>query len=377
MESPDYSLKLKNNSSKGRDIYEFDSADGVEPKKSFRDSKILIADEVKINDSSLLVVEANYGFLGAVLGDKNSGKTTVVESSDRAFQLCRINLEKNNVEASTRKTAFYSELGREFEKAVYSPKSYEPVDLVKSRISDIINILETGGELYIAGGKKDGINRYKKQLKKTNGDLEKIAQRGSQKLYRYTKTSEIELKKPKIETEFSAEVMDSRLEFKACKGLFSPHSLDNGSRLLIENVELKESEDILDLACGYGAVGLFLEKIFDCNVSFTDDNALATHYTQRNIEKNGSNASRIENKDCLDGFKNQKFDAIISNPPTHQGSKITDEMFKKSYQQLRPEGKLFIVYNQNMGFENQLSNLFKKVEIVAEKNNFKVAKAQK
>ncbi len=52
-------------------------------------------------------------------------------------------------------------------------------------------------------------------------------------------------------------------------------------------------------------------------------------------------------------------------------------MFKNSHKCLKKNGSLYLVYNQNMNFEKQLSNKFSKTKVLTEKDNFKVLKATK
>jgi 16S rRNA (guanine1207-N2)-methyltransferase len=85
----------------------------------------------------------------------------------------------------------------------------------------------------------------------------------------------------------------------------------------------------------------------------------------------------LEHADCLDSFKGEKFDKIVSNPPTHQGKGVTDEIFQQSHKKLRKGGELYIVYNQNMNYEQHLEQIFSKVEILEKKNNYAVTRATK
>jgi len=135
---------------------------------------------------------------------------------------------------------------------------------------------------------------------------------------------------------------------------------------------------VLDLACGYGIVGIFLKKRRkEINICFTDDNKTATSYTKKNLEANNVQNYAIKNKNCLDGFKNMKFDTIVSNPPTHQGKQVTNEIFQQSYNSLNQGGKFYIVYNQNMRYGEKLQKKFSEVEILENQDNFYVVEAIK
>ena len=54
--------------------------------------------------------------------------------------------------------------------------------------------------------------------------------------------------------EFEAYFLKTKFIFKSDNGVFSKEKLDFGTRLLLENLPIKEmSGDVLDLGCGYGA----------------------------------------------------------------------------------------------------------------------------
>jgi len=377
MDSPEYEIKLKRITEEGEKILSFKSADGIKAKKKFRHSELALADYIEPKrEEKVLVAQSGKGVLGVIFGS-HSSKTVLAETSDRAYQISKVNLEENGIDASCRKVGHYDEIEQSFGKIVYAPESYEPVDFVKYRLGNLIQLLEDEGNLYIAGKKHDGINRYKDYLDSLEGNLEKVAQEGSQKIYRYIKEGETEPEKPEIEISYNTELEDVKLYFTACKGLFSPHNLDKGSKLLMENIEPSGDDKVLDLACGYGVIGIYLKKKFDSNIYLTDDNAIAAYYAKKNLENNNIEKYQIENRDCLNGFKDKKFDVIVSNPPTHQGEGVTDEMFKQCYNLLKGGGTLYLVYNQNMNYKPKLEQIGFSTKILDEENNFRVLEARR
>jgi 16S rRNA G1207 methylase RsmC len=54
---------------------------------------------------------------------------------------------------------------------------------------------------------------------------------------------------------FPAKLRDFDLYFCSTWGLFSPRSIDEGTHLLIDQLEINEGDTCLDIGCGYGAVG--------------------------------------------------------------------------------------------------------------------------
>jgi 16S rRNA (guanine1207-N2)-methyltransferase len=380
MDDFQYSFKLKSETDKGSKVYSFETADGVASKEGFREAELLLADTVETGeDEEILVLYPGYGFLGVVFADYTpEGNTVLAESSDRAHQITRHNLKLNDIEnAENKKIASAEDIDQSFDKVLYAPKPYANTDIVKNNLTEAIQLLTEDSELYLSSSKKEGLNRYKDWLKQFKGELDKINSRDGYHTYRYKKQAGIEDRKVEVERSFEAEVNGVKASFETVEGLFSPNSLDEGSRLLIEKIEADPEDKVWDVACGYGAIGIFLEKFYNPEIYFSDNNLKAVKQTERNLQLNNIGECSLEHADCLDSFKGEKFDKIVSNPPTHQGKGVTDEIFQQSHKKLRKGGELYIVYNQNMNYEQHLEQIFSKVEILEKKNNYAVTRATK
>lgn len=375
MDRTEYSLKL--NPGKTGEILEFNSADGIHSKKSFTDEELLIADEAS-PEGKTLFWRPGFGALPVIFSKKEEIEVKAAVRSARAAELTERNL-RNNGEKQTkvRAVARPQELEEEFRNALYTPRPYSPVDLVKKEILDLLELLEDGGKLFIAGKKKTGIKRYADMLKNLEGKTEKNASRGKTRIYVHRKKGELDASFKEVEKNFESSFGDLEAEFITCEGLFSSGKLDTGSKMLMENLEVERDEDVLDLASGYGAVGLYIKKVFSAGVTLSDDNLLSLRYAEKNFKRNNAKASDFVHCDCLEEFSSESFDLIVSNPPTHQGSSITDEMFEGSFRKLRPGGRLVIVYNRNMNFRVQLEEIFDSTEVLDDQDNFRVLKASK
>ena len=130
--------------------------------------------------------------------------------------------------------------------------------------------------------------------------------------------------------------------------MFSKGELDFGTNLLIKNV-LKHgvSGNILDLGCGYGAIGIILGKLNNCDVTMSDINNRAIHLSKMNAKKNNVTANIINS----DGYENIEgsFNYIISNPPIRVGKKKLYELLLNSKDHLKENGKLIIVVRKEQG----------------------------
>jgi 16S rRNA (guanine1207-N2)-methyltransferase len=379
MEGYQYQFELRSNNKRGRENYSFETSDGVASKDGFREAELLLADSVETErDDDILVLGSGYGFLGVLFADYTpEGYTLLAETSDRAYQISNHNLELNDIEgADCRKVASPAEIEERFDKVLYAPKPYSNTDVVKNRLTDATDLLNEGGELYISSGKKEGLKRYRDWLNRFKGELVKIESRNGYSVYRYRKQGEVEDRKIDVERGFEAEFNCFKGSFETIEGLFSPNALDEGSRLLIENIEADAEDKIWDVACGYGAVGIFLDKLYDVELFLSDDDMRAVEVVKMNLELNDV-SGKVGNADCLDAFEGQEFDKIVTNPPTHQGSAVTDEIFRNANSRLKRGGEFYAVYNQNMSYEDQLEQIFDKVNILERKDNFAVVRAVK
>ena len=172
---------------------------------------------------------------------------------------------------------------------------------------------------------------------------------------------------------FNISVNGNSFTFNTDNGVFSKGELDYGTSLLIQNV-LKKSltGDILDLGCGYGAIGIIISKITNTNVTMSDINKRALHLTKMNAKKNGVSVNVIES----DGYQNIEgmFDYIISNPPIRVGKKKLYELILDSKKHLKENGKLVIVIRKEQGALSLIKDMSKyyNIEILDKSKGFMI-----
>ncbi|MFB6190060.1 MAG: class I SAM-dependent methyltransferase [Candidatus Nanohaloarchaea archaeon] len=369
------SLELGSKDGRGRERYSFLTADGVSSKDELRKPELLLLDETEVSDDSdVLVVEANYGVLG-ILGDyAPRGDTTLFTTSDRRRRLIERNMERNGIDNS--RAVLSADIpDADPDVAVYGPREDTPVDVAKRNVARALDQMEQGTELYVAGDKYSGITRMESFLENSGGKLEKLAQAGGQRVYRY-KNGEDVPEEPGVERSFTAEALGEEASFRTREGLFSAGELDDGTRLLIESFDGSGKVSVLDLGCGYGAVSVFLGKKHGLEVTASDDDAVAAKYAERNLEENGVREFKVSNTDCTEGMDGS-FDAVVSNPPTHAGSDITDEMVSGAYSMLERGGELWMVFNRNVHLEEKMQEEFGGAEKISGEGNFVVYRSRK
>lgn len=165
--------------------------------------------------------------------------------------------------------------------------------------------------------------------------------------------------------------------FITSTGVFSAKKVDNGTRVLVENMKIPEEGNFLDLGCGIGVIGIVAatEKPM-LSVHFSDVNVRAVQLTRLNIHRhNLSNCSTYEGN-LYEPLGDKIFDVIVSNPPISAGMhKIVKPMVVEAYDHLVEDGSLQMVIQSNKGGK-MLAGFFDEVfgehEVVAIKSGYRV-----
>ncbi|MEH7124679.1 class I SAM-dependent methyltransferase [Bacillus sp. JJ1532] len=170
--------------------------------------------------------------------------------------------------------------------------------------------------------------------------------------------------------------------FKTDNGVFSKSEVDFGSRLLIEMFEQPGVEgNILDVGCGYGPIGLSAAKLMeDRLVHMVDVNSRALALARENAELNQINNVCIYESDRLENVKDDKFAAVLTNPPIRAGKKVVHDIFEQSYHKLQTGGDLWVVIQKKQGAPSaieKLSEYFSEVETVEKKKGYYILRAKK
>ena len=167
------------------------------------------------------------------------------------------------------------------------------------------------------------------------------------------------------------------LSFMTDAGVFSKGELDAGSRLLLDALPPLQG-DVLDIGCGWGAIGIAVAKANkQARVTMLDVNRRALGLCQANCLRNGVTAEILES-DGMAAVLDRKFDAIITNPPIRAGKQVIYKMFAEAAASLNAEGALYLVIRKQQGAEScvkYLKTLFNEVEKLDKSAGFWVLKA--
>jgi 16S rRNA G1207 methylase RsmC len=165
----------------------------------------------------------------------------------------------------------------------------------------------------------------------------------------------------RADLEFEVELRGHSLRFASRFGLFSPRGVDEGTRLLLDHLEVGEADDCLDLGCGYGPIGVTMAKLAPRgHTVLVDRDAIAVEYARRNVEGNALGNAEVLLGDGFEGLGERRFDVVASNLPAKAGNEALYLLLADARASLRPGGRCTVVTLSGMRrfVERALEELF-------------------
>lgn len=164
-------------------------------------------------------------------------------------------------------------------------------------------------------------------------------------------------------------------ELKQYFGVFSSGNIDYATQFLLENLEVKESENsVIDLASGNGVIGRAIQlRKPDAELHLVDDSFLAIESSKLNLEPRNTT---FHWNDSLDEFPNTSIDLVVSNPPFHFGHEnnieVTVRLFDEVKRVLRKSGRFICVANHHLNYKTHLETSFSQVNALASNEKYVV-----
>ena len=161
-------------------------------------------------------------------------------------------------------------------------------------------------------------------------------------------------------------------QFVSDNGVFSKHTIDFGSRLLIESYDVPtefQNGKLLDVGCGYGPMGLAFAKVFpNITVEMVDVNERAIELAKKNARENQISNVMIHESNLYESVSSNEYAVILSNPPIRAGKEVVHTILEEAFDRLITDGQLVIVIQKKQGApsaQKKMQEVFGNVERIA------------
>jgi len=148
---------------------------------------------------------------------------------------------------------------------------------------------------------------------------------------------------PWYKTTFQSSALGSKLTIHIPHDVFSTQRIDEGTLLLLENLPASDPASILDMGCGYGALGLPIAARYPrAKIDMVDRDLLAVEWSRINAEANA--LKNVRAYGSL-GFRDveQNYDWILCNVPARIGEPFIKNLIRLGCARLNPGGELRVV----------------------------------
>ena len=180
----------------------------------------------------------------------------------------------------------------------------------------------------------------------------------------------------------SFEVNGITMNLLTDNGVFSKSKVDEGSLAFLKVIlPLDLGNNILDLGCGYGTIGLTLAVAKkEARVTLADVNTRALNMCRRNADAyNLGQRVTILQSDIYEKIEGP-YDSIVVNPPIRAGKAVTYRMYEEAKQYLIDGGSLFIVIRKAQGAESAakyIESIFGNIKMLDRHKGYHIYQAVK
>lgn len=243
-------------------------------------------------------------------------------------------------------------------------------------LAEALDRTRAGGRVVVAGAKTDGTASLRKRAAGLL-DVGGHASKNHGIVFWLTRAPDTEQAADILREANPSVLIDGA--FAAAPGLFSHDRIDEGSRLLAENLPATLSGRVADFGAGWGylsvetarrAAGIVSLDLFEAShaacAAARDNLAKLAPATASSVHWHDVQSERVE----------RRFNAIVMNPPFHQGRaadpRIGEGFIKAASAALVPGGRLMLVANRDLPYEQVLQAGFSRHGETTREGRFKV-----
>jgi len=366
----------------------------------------LLADTVQLapDNQVLFLNSAADPFVSLVARQLTTGTITLAEDNIASLHVALQEAEHNGLHANRlRHVAFHEYTLREpaatMDVAIMN-LLYQPGNTwTLYGLQLAAYALKPGGRLYVVGAKDRGVLSIAKRMQQYFGNVETLSiSKGYRVVCSYNSFLDSTSRRgrasqapllalPVVSVPQTASQTGSPrgmpLHFDDTSSslvslVFADGKLDEGTRLLLEALEVRPTDEALDMGCGAGFIGIHMAHLAS-NVTMVDVSLTTVAVARRRVEESGLTNIRVLPSDGAQAVLQQRFDLVVTNPPFHMGgiqtTEIAERFIGEAAQVLKPRGRFYLVANRFLKYEPTLRAHFKTVDEVAGNTRYKVLRA--
>ncbi len=342
-----------------------------------------------VHGENLLLLGCGHGALAAALAQQIApGLVWATDDHIIALEMTSITAQANQV--NNLRLLSQIDLPAELTEACQQVVMLLPKgrNLARRWLLQAWQALPPEGTFYLAGAKIEGIEPAIKDAQALFGEGSILGYKKGNRCARFFKNqppdempawAELPGVKPGTWNTLDVRIDRLVLGLQTLPGVFSFNELDRGTQLLLEHLPDVTGEQVLDIGCGYGVIGLIAALRGAANVTLADSSLLAAACARKNQALNQVSNAQVVCADLLNFAPLAPYTLILTNPPFHSGKavdyQITETLIQHAHLALPPGGRLVLVANRFIRYQRLMQAVFGSFTTLAETGKFQVLAA--
>ena len=355
---------------------------------------MLLAERVVIEPGSTVVqMQSGSGLFGAVASiSRKAGQVFLTDRSIVGVEASRRTLAECGV---TNGTVLLGHGSAPLDPSVRADVVAIRIPTEKSALlqllADAFAVLRVGGRCTIAGHTLEGVKSGATLLKDLFGNATVLGNDSGYRAVMAVKRTATPADPALLDNPMLAHgvfrpidvvLRGEALQLFSRPGVFSWEHLDEATSILADVMPVERGDDVLDLGCGSGALGLLAARLSGTGrVTMLDVDSEAVRCAQRAIDATSHQNCRAICSDVTAAVREERFDLVVTNPPFHVG-KATDldvptQFILGAWHVLKRGGTLALVANRTLPYERVIHDTFGNLTTLHDGARFKVLSARK
>ena len=172
------------------------------------------------------------------------------------------------------------------------------------------------------------------------------------------------------------------IKLSSDSGVFCKDHIDFGTNVLLQSLPnfIQEKNDILDVGCGYGLIGLSIASVYpESNVDMIDVNLRAIELAKENGRVNNLKNVYIFESNVYENV-NKEYDYILTNPPVRAGKNVVWDIVIGGYNRLKNNGKIYVVIQKKQGAPSLIEKMeetYEEVNVINKEKGYYIIEGAK